>query len=147
SGYLTDRSPYYGFANNINGNDLAPINGINPVIWFQQNLSDTALQSIASNDFRRDMALTRNGMLDIYNQIQRVGILSSADTHDLQVLSANASTLGMPAYVQNLAGKVNSVILSIPPNVVPPDAMASVLRVEVQVWFLGTSHPDTGSAF
>jgi hypothetical protein len=71
------------------------------------SLSDANLQGLAQADYERDGALTRNDMIGIFNEVVQEGRqLTATQLGDLNTLVNNGSTLGMPASVENLAGKV-----------------------------------------
>ncbi len=76
--------------------------------WFQTNLSDPGLQSLARADYSRDYMITRNDMLGLFAQTESDGVVSSAEFHDLGTLVAagRSDILSMPDWVQNLAAKV-----------------------------------------
>jgi hypothetical protein len=74
--------------------------------WFQRNLSDPGLRSLARNDFTNDVSITYPDLLGLFSQVEVDGQVSAAEFHDLQTLVAQAGTLNMPGYVQNLANKL-----------------------------------------
>jgi hypothetical protein len=74
--------------------------------WFNANLGDPGINSVAQTDYARDGALTRGDMLDLFRQAEADGVVSAAELHDLQTLVTNGPALGMPDDVHYLADKV-----------------------------------------
>ncbi len=76
--------------------------------WFQSNLYDAGIQTLARTEYNRDQMLTRNDMLELFAQAKIDGVVSSNEFHDLSALVAagRSGVLAMPDNVLNLAGKV-----------------------------------------
>ena len=76
--------------------------------WFQSNLQDPGLQSLARAEYNNDHMITRTDMLALFAQAENDGVVSGAELHDLSTLVAagGSGVLSMPDSVQILAGKV-----------------------------------------
>jgi hypothetical protein len=74
--------------------------------WFEQNLSDPGVQSLARTDFVMDGSLNRNDVIGLFNEVASNGPVTSLEFASLQNLVTNASLLNIPGYVANLAGKL-----------------------------------------
>jgi len=125
-------------------------------------LPDTPVRTAALTDYQRDGSISRNDMMDI---------LSTGTTHytsakspvfaSLNTLVNNGSTVGMPAYVQNLASKTlydaNGLLLGEIKAMQSDDVgqtvynrfvareyitLAQDIQMEVSDWFLGQDHPN-----
>jgi len=71
------------------------------------SLQDANIQTLAQADYNRDGGLSRGDMIGIFNEVAKEGKkLTSVEVADLNTLVNNSSTLGMPADVAGLAGKV-----------------------------------------
>jgi Calpain family cysteine protease len=79
--------------------------------------------------------------------VEKNGTLSATDLADLQTLVANASFLGMPGYVQDLANKVingnpaNALYQGEPLGNLAVGSSALQLQDLVNKWFLGLDYP------
>src|SRR6266849_6860151 len=56
--------------------------------WFQSNLYDAGIQTLARTEYNRDQMLTRNDMLELFAQAKIDGVVSSNEFHDLSALVA-----------------------------------------------------------
>jgi subtilase family serine protease len=131
--------------------------------WFSQNLSDLVLQNLARTDFTRDGAITFADMYYLLQAAAGEGATVSASTfQSLQALVAGASTLNMPTYVSNLAGKV---INGDPANATYQslDSLGNVVTITLgnlavgssttqltdltNKWFLGIDEPTAGATY
>ena len=107
--------------------------------WFQRNMLDSTLQSLARSDFNRDGAITRNDMLGLFQQAESSSVVTTADVHDFRALVAAAGMLNMPGYVSELASKV---VNGNPANVfcggnLYAGASSTLLKSLVSQWFQG----------
>jgi hypothetical protein len=79
--------------------------------WFNNNLSDSSMRSIAQTDYNRDQGLTRNDMLGLFSQAEANGVISDAELHDLRALDSAANFVKMPNYIADLTNNVvNSAV-------------------------------------
>jgi hypothetical protein len=114
--------------------------------WFSQNLHTASLVSLA-RQLDADGSLSRNDMLAIFKQVESAGALTSTELTDLRTIVSNATLLGMPGYVQNLAGKVvngnpaNADYLGQTLGNLAVGSSATQLTNLVNKWFLGTDLP------
>ena len=130
--------------------------------WFSQNLSDPVLQNMARTDFNRDGAITFADMYYLLQAAAGEGTVSSSTFHSLQNLVAGASTLNMPGYVSNLAGKaingdranatyqyLNSFgnVVTISLGNLTTGSSATQLTDLTNKWFLGINEPTAGAAY
>jgi hypothetical protein len=100
------------------------------------SLPDTPVRSTALADYQRDGMITRNDMIDIFNNVSLN--LTADEINSLGTLVYNGpSTLAMPDYVQNLAWKCFNGIG------VGGAAGAQILAQNVDNFFLGHLRPDT----
>jgi hypothetical protein len=115
--------------------------------WFQRSLNDPSLRAETRTDFTRDAAITRGDLLGLFSRAEADGQVSAAGFHDLQALVANAGTLHMPGYVQDLANKVvngdaaNAHYLGASLGNLYAGSPAWQLQDLVNKWFLGLDHP------
>lgn len=114
--------------------------------WFTENMSDAALRSLAAN-LDADGSLSRSDMLAIFGQVEKSGTVSATDFHDLQNLVNAGASLGMAAYVQQLAQDVvdgnpaNAVFLGTSLGNLKAGSTATQLTNLANIWFLGTDNP------
>jgi hypothetical protein len=116
--------------------------------WFDTNLRDAAIRSLAKADFR-DHVLGRADMLGIFNEVEQQGPVTAVELGDLQAIAQNSALFSGVAYVQNLSAKV---VLGNPANakyqggalgnLVAGDS-AGHLEDLVDKWFLGLDHPSS----
>jgi hypothetical protein len=87
---------------------LPPSVGVLQPDWFQTNLKDPGLRSLADADYTRDRMITRSDMLGLFAQVEAGGVVSSDQFHDLQTLVAGAQAgyISMPDDVMHLAANV-----------------------------------------
>jgi Calpain family cysteine protease len=108
-------------------------------------LTDPGVQTLAQADYAATQSITRNDLLSIFIEVENDHVVSAAELSSLQTLVANASTVGMPGYVADLAGKC---VNGDPANVYLKSAasangdvyagcVASQLKVLVNDWFEG----------
>jgi hypothetical protein len=106
----------------LNAYNFAQVHAYGQMVgWFQQNLKDPVVRSVASADFTRDGALTYAGMMDTFDAILKLPTGQSSESlytlntgaaptaaqmQDLQTLINNGNLLNMPAYVQYLTNQV-----------------------------------------
>jgi hypothetical protein len=108
-------------------------------------LTDPGVRQLAQADYAATQSITRNDLLSIFIEVEQDHVVSAAELSSLQTLVANASTVGMPGYVADLAGKV---VNGDPANIYLKSAasangdlyagcVASQLKVLVNDWFEG----------
>ncbi len=149
-----------------------PGNGVNPGtsppvtpgVALIQSLPDSTVKIVALADYLRDGYISRNDMLDIFAK----GTASYKSATEpviasFQTLINNASTVGMPGYVQNLAGKTlataNGLLQGMLKGMQQDDPqaypyfdshqyiyLAQDIAQEIDNWFLGMDHPDDSFA-
>lgn len=85
--------------------DTAQSSGQPSVGWFDANLTDAALRSLARFNYR-DGLIERTDMLDLYAQVKLDGSVNSKEFKDLRKLSATKTGLDMPEDVRVLSSKV-----------------------------------------
>jgi uncharacterized delta-60 repeat protein len=110
---------------------------------------DYSVYQVVRTDFSRDGQITRGDMIDVFNQVMRDFQITAGEQQALQALVANAGTLHMPGYVQDLANKVvnpspgdlQRVRSSLGPFAFP----VAQFQMLVNEWFLGTDEPDSSS--
>ena len=116
--------------------------------WIAQNLSDSALATLAQTDFTRDGSITYGDMLGLFALAESEGsTVSSATLSSLQALASagGAAALDIPAAVQGLTGNVvdsnpaNAVIAS---GNLRTGSTSTQLQTLVSDWFLGADHPS-----
>jgi hypothetical protein len=90
-------------------------------------------------------------MLTVFAQVEKNGTVSATDLGDLRTLVTNATFLGMPGYVQNLANKVvnsdpaNALYQGQPLGNLAAGSSALQLQELVNKWFLGLDRPVADS--
>ncbi len=108
-------------------------------------LTDPSVQQLAQADYAATQSITRNDLLSVFIEVENDHVVSAAELSSLQTLVANASTVGMPGYVADLAGKC---VNGDPANIYLKSAasangdvyagcVASQLKVLVNDWFEG----------
>jgi hypothetical protein len=121
-----------------------------PIDWFSQNLHDPGLQNL-TRTLDADHQLSRNDMLSLFQEVEQDGQVTATELADLRTIVANASTLGMPDYVHNLAYKVvnfdtaNVDYQGQPLGNLTSGATTGTLVKLVNKWFLGLDHPATAA--
>jgi Calpain family cysteine protease len=116
-------------------------------------LADTGVKQLAQADYNATQSITRNDMLAIFTEVAKDHTVSAAEISSMASLVANAATVGMPAYVANLAGKVvngnaaNAFLSSTasPTGNLFAGCPASVLNTLVANWFEGGEPVGTTS--
>jgi len=132
-----------------NSSSPAPLSA--PADWFAKNLSDPTLVSLVRS-LDADGTFSRSDMLAVFSQVEKDGVVSATDLADLRTLVANASFLGMPAYVQDLASKVvngdpaNALYQGQALGNLAAGASALHLQDLVNKWFLGLDEPVAASS-
>ena len=111
-------------------------------------LNDAALANLVQTVVARDGGITRQDMIQILQSVvQTDNLVDATELSDLQIIVANAQTLGMPGYVQVLAG---DVVNGSPANAsyqgqalgnLAAGSDGGQLNKLVSKWFLGTDHP------
>ena len=124
-------------------------------------LGDLNVRQVVFQDTVRDGVLGYSQMLDVYTAIENEGAMNNNSFADLKTLVSIGSGLGMPAAVQDLAGKVvngddgnnlyqfvNSVgqVQTTPLGNLTAGSSAKQLTQLVNKWFLGMNDPlvDSG---
>ncbi|MBL8793728.1 MAG: hypothetical protein JNM56_07480, partial [Planctomycetia bacterium] len=122
--------------------------------WFTDKFDDPAITALARS-LAADRTFSRADMLAVFQTVKTGGV-SATELADLKTLVANATYLGMPGYVQNLASKV---VNGDPANARFQGAALGNLRAGsttqhldnlVGKWFLGLDRPlfvATGVAY
>jgi hypothetical protein len=101
------------------------------------SLPDTPVRTTALADYQRDGGISRNDMIDIFqNGTTGFTDLTNDELSSLQTLVKNGSTVAMPDYVQNLASKV---LAGVPAGGLSP---AQSLQQNVDNFFLGLKRPQ-----
>jgi hypothetical protein len=114
--------------------------------WFSSHLKDPNLVSLVRT-LDANHVLSRSGMLAIFAQVEKSATVSSTDFADLQTLVANASYLGTPDYVNNLANKVvngssaNQYYQGTALGNLKAGSTSGQLVKLVNKWFEGSDHP------
>ncbi|HEV3085372.1 MAG TPA: C2 family cysteine protease, partial [Gemmataceae bacterium] len=115
-------------------------------------LKDKDVRDLAGTLFRRDHALDRSDVLEIFRQVEKDGRVSDEELQDLKTLVAFGRILAMPDYVRLLASKVvfgdpaNGHYLGAELGSLEADSEAAKLESLVKKWFLGMDHPATGKS-
>jgi Calpain family cysteine protease len=119
--------------------------------WFSQNLHTPAIVSLVRS-LDADHTFSRADMLSLFQTVESAGAITSSEMTDLKTIVSNATVLGMPAYVQNLASKVvngdpaNADYLGKPLGNLAVGSSAGQLEALVGKWFLGTDHPAVNAS-
>jgi hypothetical protein len=71
-----------------------------------QQITDPSIRQLALADYAATQSITRDDLLAIFAEVEQDHVVSAADYSSLGTLVSNATTIGMPAYVANLANKV-----------------------------------------
>lgn len=122
------------------------------VDWFSQNLHDATLTGLARNLYAGDHQLGRSDLLGLFSQTAQDSQVTVNELGDLRTLVANASTLGMPDPVRNLASKVvngdaaNKLYQGHTVGNLYAGGTGWILRNLVNKWFLGLDHPSVPSS-
>src|SRR5262245_52377106 len=112
-----------------------------PLTWFDFSIRDAALRQLLKTDFA-DSALGRGDMIGVFNQVKKVGTVSSNEFNDLKKV-ANRTTLFGSAYVTDIT---RNVVIGNPANAkyqgtnlgnLSAGAPAAKLGKLVNKWFLG----------
>ncbi len=69
-------------------------------------LADPSIRQLAQADYAAHQSITRSDLLSIFAEAEQDHVVSAAELSSLATLISNAATIGMPAYVANLANKV-----------------------------------------
>ncbi len=119
--------------------------------WFDMKIDDAALRS-QSRILARDLTLDRADMLQVFQQVEADGTVSSTEFSDLKDLVVGGSFApGMPEYVRNLTKKVvngdpaNAHYLCNTLGNLHANDPGSRLEKLVNKWFLGLDRPVTSS--
>lgn len=130
-----------------------PVQKINPAQgWIDQNIHDPAIHALVTS-YDGDTVLSRNEMLDIFNQVRNDAYqhgLTATELSDLHALVNNPNIVGMPGYVANLANKVvnfdpadlhyQGSTLEVNAGLRVGDS-GTLLNNLTNKWFLGQDHP------
>jgi hypothetical protein len=122
--------------------------------WFQANMTDPGVESLAAGDFAKHGALTRADILGIFGEVESKGAVTSSELHDLNFLVNNSSVLHMGAdttfeatqvtnsYTAGLTiANAKGLIIRIPPTSVSQQVGL------VDKWLLGFDHPTAGASY
>ena len=114
--------------------------------WFQTNMSDPGVRSLAQADYANHGSITRADMLGIFNEVESKGAITSAELNDLRFLVSNAtaSVLHMAADVRFEANAVVNDYNSYQGTIVGQLQVGSSpaeLNEFVDKCFLGMDHP------
>ena len=119
--------------------------------WFDTNLTDPTVRSIARSDYFQDASLTRSDFLGIYAQVGADGTVSANELADLQHLTSTQLT--MADDVRNLATKLagsndgNLFYQNVYLGNLSAGSSADQLNMLVDKWFLGGDHPTDGTNY
>ena len=69
-------------------------------------LTDPAVQQLAQADYAATQSITRNDLLSIFTEVEQDHVVDRGRILQPADALANATTVGMPGYVAELAGKV-----------------------------------------
>lgn len=120
--------------------------------WFDQNISDAGVKTTARSLFF-DNSLSRNDMLNIFQNAEDAGNVSSDELVDLRTLVSNTNYISMPDHVRVLS---NKVVNSNPANARYKGstlgnlyANSSSIHLDklVDKWFLGGDRPETNYTY
>jgi Calpain family cysteine protease len=120
--------------------------------WFQANMSDPGIRSLAQADFTNHGSITRADMLAIFNEVASQGAITSPELNDLRFLVTNstASVLHIADDVRFEANVVVSDYNSYQGTFVgnlQVGSSAAVLNEFVDKCFLGMDHPIASGAY
>jgi hypothetical protein len=127
----------YGTAN-------SPVAGYDRFDWFDRNLDDAALRSLARVKYR-DGALDRSDMLSLYDQTKRSGGVTEDEFGDLQSLTSQHLAMSDP--IRSLALKLaygdlaNNWYHGGALGNLAPGSTGEHLQLLVNKWFLGLDRP------
>jgi hypothetical protein len=148
------------------GNGVTPGTSppVTPGVALIQSLPDTTVEIVAMADYLRDGYISRNDMMDIFAKgTASYKSATQAVIASFQTLINNASTVGMPGYVQILAGKTlttaNGLLQGLLKGMQQDDPqaypyfyshqyiyLAQDIAQGIDNWFLGMDHPDDSFA-
>ncbi len=131
------------------------LNQINESDWFNSNLPDAGLATLADSDFTRDNSITRNDFIGLLEAVASRGDVTSSELTSLQALLNNSALLNMPDFVQNLGTKVvdgnpaNANYQGEPLGDLAVGSSPTQVLDLVQKWFYGTDlpTPDSGLTY
>jgi hypothetical protein len=109
-------------------------------------LGDATLASLVQS-LDASGSITRNDMIQIFNEVAASGTVSATDFNDLKTILADASRLNMPGYVQVLSSDViagntaNATYQGAALGNLTAGSTAAKLNDLVGKWFLGTDLP------
>ncbi|MBL8827135.1 MAG: hypothetical protein JNM18_09125 [Planctomycetaceae bacterium] len=116
--------------------------------WFDMNLSDDLLRSIARSTYR-DGDMSRTDMIAIYGAVGRDGVVSATELADLRAIVGSGSTVIMADYVKVLATKIaagdagNALFQGGALGNLTGGSSAAQLNKLVGKWFYGSDRPNT----
>jgi hypothetical protein len=109
---------------------------------------DSGVSALAQSDFARDGQLTPADVIELFNEVEANGTVTSAEYTSLQEL-VDSAAVKMPDYVRNLAGKVvngslaNNTFEGQSLGDIGSGSSAAQLNDLVGKWFYGVDHPVT----
>jgi hypothetical protein len=121
--------------------------------WFGQHMTDSAVATLARQEFNADNSLSRSDMLALFTQAESGGTITGAEIQSLRAIASNPTTLHTPAYVEKLTYKT---VYSDPADAVYQGrALAAlvggsqsvILQDRVNKWFFGLDHPNAAAAY
>ena len=115
--------------------------------WFDTNIHDSAIRSLADADFAAGNVLTRNEMIALFNQVEKAGAVTQTEFNDLKAIVSDSALFGTLTYVQVLSDDVvlgnaaNAHYLGGNLGNLAVGSSAQTLNKLVDKWFLGTDLP------
>ncbi len=134
----------------VTAKGAATLNGKN-LTWFDTNIHDSAIRTLADADFASGSVLTRNEMLGLFNAVAKEGAVSQTSFNDLKAIVSNSGLFGTLTYVQVLSKDVvlgnaaNATYLGGKLGNLAVGSSALQLTELEDKWFLGTDLP-TGTS-
>ncbi|MCC7085411.1 MAG: hypothetical protein IT427_10430 [Pirellulales bacterium] len=122
-----------------------------PPTWFDENLHDAALISLAE-DFYDDGKLDRTDMISIFQAVAAGGV-SSTEFTDLTAMVTTVSLFGSLGYVQKLSSYIvqgnsaNAKYQGATLGNLAAGSTAAQLGNLVNKWFLGLDRPTAGASY
>lgn len=133
----------------FNPNYVLQVNAAGSVTqWLASNIYDAGLRDLVLARFA-DLSLNRTDAIALFRQASAAGGVTGNELHDLRFIVTNAATLGLPAYVQNLASKVvntnraNNWYQGVALGNLAAGNPGIKLDKLVNKWFLGLDRPRT----
>jgi hypothetical protein len=121
--------------------------------WFDQNIKDLAVRSLARSLFINDNSYSRDEIIKIFQQAGQGGTVDSNEFADLNKLVTDTSYIKMADYVRVLSQKV--ALGNVANNKYQGGSLGNLNANDSSIkldkllnkWFFGGDRPSTGSAF